>query len=343
VLVYHSGAAWLPGGFLGVEIFFVISGYLITSLLISERDGTRDTNLGAFWMRRARRLLPAVIVLILGVLTYVAFFLPNELAGLRGDAIAALTYVSNWYLIFEDQSYFESLARPSLLQHLWSLAVEEQFYIIWPILFAVVFSRLRPQVATAVVLAGAACSATLMFVLYEPGTDPSRVYYGTDTRIGGLLIGAALAFIWMPGRLPRAAVADRGIADTFGALAIVGLAAMCVIVGEFDAFLYRGGFVITALLTAVLIGALVHPSTGLLKSILGHPLLVWIGVRSYSIYLWHWPVFMVTRPDVDVSLNGIPLFALRLAITLALAEASFRLVETPIRRGTACGSTTVLA
>jgi peptidoglycan/LPS O-acetylase OafA/YrhL len=312
---------------------FVISGYLITSLLISERDTTRDVKLGAFWFRRARRLLPAVIVLIVGVLTYVALFLPGELAALRGDAVAALLYVSNWYLIFEDQSYFESLARPSLLQHLWSLAVEEQFYIIWPILFAAVFSRLRPRVAAAATLTGAALSAALMFALYEPGTDPSRIYYGTDTRIGGLLVGAALAFVWMPGRLPRAAMADRGIPDTFGALAIVGLAAMCVLVGEYDAFLYQGGFALTALLTAILIAAAVHPSPGPLKSVLGHPLLVWIGVRSYSIYLWHWPVFMLTRPGIDVDLHGLTLFAVRIAITLGLAEISFRFIETPVRRG----------
>ncbi len=333
VLVYHSGAGWLPGGFLGVEIFFVISGYLITSLLINERASTRDTNLGAFWLRRARRLLPAVFLLIFVVVAYVAVFLPNELASLRGDAVAAMLYVSNWHLIFEDQSYFESFARPSLLQHLWSLAVEEQFYILWPILFATVFSRFKPRVAAAVTLAGVAASATLMFVLYQPGTDPSRLYYGTDTRIGGLLLGAALAFVWRPGGLPRTAIADRGIVDAFGAIAVVGLVAMCVFVGEYDPFLYQGGFVVTGLLTAMLIAAAVHPGPSALKSALGHPALVWIGIRSYSIYLWHWPVFMLTRPGVDVNFDGIALFAFRVAITLVLAEASYRFVETPIRRG----------
>lgn len=334
VLVYHSGIGWLPGGFLGVEVFFVISGYLITSMLLSERSGSGRVNLGAFWARRARRLLPAVFALVLAVLAYSAIFLPGEVAELRWDALAAAGYVSNWYQIFHHESYFETLGRPSLLRHLWSLAVEEQFYLLWPVFFALVLGRIRPRYAVAAIVTLAAASAAFMAARYEPYADPSRIYYGTDTRAAGLLLGAALAFLWIPGSLPAAIVAaTRRTVGTYGFLGLVGLLGLAIAVSEADPFLYQGGFLVVALLTALVIGAAVHPGAQDMQRILGWRPLVWIGLRSYSIYLWHWPVFMVTRPHADIALDGVPLLALRLAIAFALAELSYRFVETPFRRG----------
>ncbi len=334
VLLYHSGLGWLPGGFLGVEVFFVISGYLITSLLIADHRSTGHVSLGGFWRRRARRLLPAAFTLILATLVYSVIFLPGEVVALRGNAVAGFFYVSNWYQIFHSQSYFESLGRPSLLQHLWSLGVEEQFYLVWPVLFSLVLARIKPRYAFTLVLAGAIASSALMAYKFDPGSDPSRIYYGTDTRAGGLLFGAALAFVWQAGNLPaRASSLFRRTADVWGAVALIGLICFAATIKETDALLYRGGFTIVGVATALVIAAAVHPDAGGLRRVLGRQPLLWLGTRSYSVYLWHWPVFMLTRPGYDVPLDGVPLFALRLVITAVLAEASYRLVEMPVRRG----------
>ncbi|HEY5638899.1 MAG TPA: acyltransferase family protein, partial [Dehalococcoidia bacterium] len=335
VLIYHAEVGFLGGGFLGVDIFFVISGYLITSLLLAERDGGAGrVNLPGFWGRRARRLLPALLALIGGSLLYTVIFLPDEVSSLRGDALASLGYVVNWHLIFEDKSYFEALGRPSLLRHLWSLAVEEQFYVFFPLIFAVVLARLRVRYALAIVVAAAVASAALMALLFKPGLDPSRVYYGTDTRIAVILAGAALAFVWRPGGLPRRAAAlTERTADAWGLAALAGLVAVAIAATEDGAFLYRGGFLAVAVLTAVLIAATVHPRATLIRGILARRPLVWLGTRSYSVYLWHWPVFMLTRPGLDVAIDGVELLLVRLAITVALAEVSFRLIEAPVRTG----------
>src|SRR5215208_5287964 len=203
VLLYHAGISWLPGGFLGVEVFFVLSGYLITALLLAEWRTKGSVDVKAFWMRRARRLLPALYLLIVATLAYAVVFLPGEVAGLRNDALAAFGYVTNWYLVLGHEYYFEAVGRTSLLKNLWSLAVEEQFYLVWPVLFWVGISfgaaRWRHRRVFVGALGGAALSVLLLAVLYVPGADPSRLYYGTDTRAAGLLIGAALALVWMPG------------------------------------------------------------------------------------------------------------------------------------------------
>ncbi len=334
VLLYHADLPWIPGGFLGVEVFFVISGYLITSLLLAEWDEHGRLNLKAFWLRRARRLLPALFLVIAAVLAFAVAFLPDEIAGLRGDTAAAIGYVTNWYLIFSHKSYFEAVGRPSLLRHLWSLAVEEQFYLIWPPLFALSLRLLRRKGTLFAALAGAAASALLMAVLYQPEADPSRIYYGSDTRACGLLIGGALALIWAPWRRPSQPGRARGVL-----LDLLGLGGLATVLGlflwldEFQPFLYQGGFAVVGLATAATIAAAVDPAAHLGTAWLGRRLLRWIGLRSYGIYLWHWPLFMVTRPQLDVSLEGWPLLALRLAATFVCAELSYRYIETPIRNG----------
>jgi len=364
VLLYHAGLAWIPGGFLGVEIFFVISGYLITALLLAEWRQRGSIDLKNFWLRRARRLLPALYVLLVVTLAYAVLFLPEEVAGLRGDVLAALGYVTNWYLVLGHESYFEAIGRPSLLKHLWSLAVEEQFYLLWPPVLALGLSvgatRWRWRRALVVALAGATTSALLMATLYRPEVDPSRIYFGTDTRATGLLMGAALAFVWAPWsamvpsgrscslavrRLRLYRVRQRGLLrrrwgwtvprllDAVGLASLGGLVLFCLGLGEFEPFLYRGGLACVSLTTAVVIMACAHPQTFLGSSLLGWRPLRWIGQRSYGIYLWHWPIFMVTRPQLDVHMEGLQLLALRLALTVVLADLSYRYVETPIRKG----------
>ncbi len=265
--------------------------------------------------------------------------------------------MTNWYLVFGQESYFEAVGRPSLLKHLWSLAVEEQFYLLWPLVFAVGMgvgaTRLRRRRVLSVALAGAAASAVAMAVLYVPGADPSRIYFGTDTRATGLLFGAALAFVWSQGgkyrptdtRHQRLGFPKRSrfrrrwgwavprLLDLFGLAALGGLVWFCLRLGEFQPFLYRGGFALVALTTAVAIMAAVHPRTRLGADLLGWGPLRWIGQRSYGIYLWHWPVFTITRPGLDLPLDGLPLLALRLTATVVLAHLSYRYVEEPIRRG----------
>ena len=334
VLVYHAEAAWLPGGFLGVEIFFVVSGYLITSLLLSEYRADHTVDLKKFWQRRARRLLPALFVLIFAVLVYAVTFLPDEVTGLRADALSAFTYSTNWYLILAQESYFETVGRPSLLRHLWSLAVEEQFYLLWPLLFTSLLVRLKAQHAMLVLMAGAGTSALWMGTLFQPDTDPSRVYYGTDTRAAGIFLGAALAFVWTPGVTTASRTRVRcWLLETTAWIALGTLVVMCLRVNEFAPFLYYGGMLLVAVATTLMIAAVVHPQSPLFRPLMSNSVLRWIGVRSYSLYLWHWPVCMVTRPQVDVTIDGAVLFALRMGVTFVLAELSYRLVETPIRHG----------
>ena len=358
VLLYHAGMGWMPGGFLGVEVFFVISGYLITALLVTEWRQRGRIDLAAFWMRRARRLLPALYLVVVATLAYAVVFLPGEVAGLRGDALSAFGYFTNWYLIFGNESYFEAMGRPSLLRHLWSLAVEEQFYLIWPPIVAAGISfgarrwRLRRLMFVSLAVAGA--SALLMAGLYAPEIDPSRIYYGTDTRATGLLLGAALAFVWRPGerrpteactrlrpRAPRPATRFRRrwgwtrplLLDAVGLAALAGLVAYVLRLDEFQPFLYKGGFAAVGLTTAALVAVVAHPRARVGTLLLGWRPLRWVGERSYGIYLWHWPVFMVTRPGLDVPLDGPELLVLRLVVTVLLAHLSYRYVEQPIRHG----------
>src|SRR4051794_33232662 len=336
VLLYHADQAWIPGGFLGVDVFFVISGYLITCLLLSDWQQTNGIGLKRFWYRRARRLLPALFAMLFVVSLYAILFLPDVLDQLRGEVIAALLYVENWFLVFRDLSYFQSAGRPPLLQHVWSLAVEEQYYLFWPLILMLVLTvwgKSRKALLVGI-LAGVALSTIEMAILYHPYTDPSRVYYGTDTRVAALLLGAALAFVWAPWRLVGKTGRNAGIVlDVVAVFSGLLLFWMFLNVGEFDPGLYRGGFLVAAMVSAVLIAATVHPPSRLTPWLLGFAVFRWIGVRSYGIYLWHWPIYMVTRPHSDVPLMGLPLLVLRLTLTFAAAAVSYRFVEEPIRHG----------
>jgi hypothetical protein len=242
----------------------------------------------------------------------------------------------NWHLIFQGQSYFESFGRAPFFQHLWSLSVEEQFYLVWPLLLSgglAIWGRSRARLAIAI-LALAFTSALLMAVLYPPDGDPSRVYYGTDTHASGLLIGAALAVVWPPWRLSKKTGAAAPLAlEVAGIVGLLALLWCFMNVSEFDAALYRGGYLAIALVTASVVAVVVHPAVRLSSGVLGLAALRWVGQRSYGIYLWHWPVYLVTRPDVDVPLSGIPLLVFRVAITVGIAAASYRYVEVPIRSG----------
>jgi peptidoglycan/LPS O-acetylase OafA/YrhL len=331
VFGYHAGLDWVPGGFLGVDVFFVISGYLITSLLLREFRSTDHIELGRFWLRRARRLLPAVGVLIAVAMIVSAIAEPNQIDQIRGDALASLFYFANWHFIFEHNSYFEGFGRPSLFTHLWSLSVEEQFYLFWPLVFAAgmkLFGRGRLLLG---VLAGAVGSVVLAWILFDPGHDASRVYYGTDTHAVGLLAGVALALVWSPVELRthRSFGPLVGpILDTLGVIALGYLILSFVHVHDYDLALWHGGYAWVAVATALLVAALAHPAARL-GGIIGRPALLWLGLRSYSFYLWHWPVLAMTRPGIDVDLPRGILIPLQLVVCLVLADLSYRFVELP--------------
>jgi len=325
VLVYHARPGWLPGGFLGVEVFFVISGFIITRGLLQEWQDRGRISLRAFWLRRARRLLPALFLLLVAVMAYASLFEPEAVAGLRGDVLAALAYVTNWHLILGNQSYFEGFSKPSMLRHLWSLAVEEQFYVVWPIFLAFCLPILKKNMTFVLIIAATIAASVAMALLYEPGRDASRVYYGTDTRAASLLSGAALAFLLssrtFDSRIPRLLVALAGVA------ALTGLVVAACLLDEGGAFLYRGGFLGVSLLTTLAILAVTRP--GRLSRLLGCAPLRWLGVRSYGMYLWHWPIFLLTWP----SQAGIVIVGGQVLAVIIIAALSYELFEKPIREG----------
>lgn len=337
VLLYHADVPWMRGGFLGVDVFFVLSGYLVTSLVLGSlgRDGAMD--LRSFWVGRARRLAPALLTLLVVTTLAVAVLHRSELADLRGQVLSALTGTTNWYLIVSDSSYFDQLGRPPYLRHLWSIAVELQFYFVVPPLLAVVLRREGGRLDRVVLGLGVAiaASAIWMAVLFDSGTDPSRPYYSTFTRLLAPLVGAVLALLWRRRNLVRAPVARAG-PRVFGAgiAAMVALGVLMRWAGDRDAWMYRGGFLLVALLSAVVVAAVVHPASPLGgRRALGHPVLVAIGVRSYCLYLWHWPVFVLLRPGIDVSWGWGPVFVLRMTLTVALTELCYRFVERPWHKG----------
>jgi peptidoglycan/LPS O-acetylase OafA/YrhL len=333
VVLYHADISWMPGGFLGVEVFFVVSGFLITALLVDERHHSGAISLRDFWMRRARRLLPALYLLLI-VVSVSAMLVYRDAAGrMGGDVLAAIFYVSNWWQIYLNESYFAQAGRPPLLQHLWSLAIEEQFYLVFPPLFALAMVRWGRRITRWGMIALAIASAVWMAIQFKEFTDPSRVYYSTFTRASGLLMGAVLAVSWAPWRTRGRPARQAGtVLNVTGVLGLVIILWFFTRVNAFDAFIYRGGMFLLDLVCVVVIAVLVHPSTNL-GALLGSRPLVWLGHRSYAIYLWHWPIFMVTRPELDLPFTGWPVFVLRIALTLGAAEVSYRYVEQPFRQG----------
>src|SRR5437868_5922421 len=257
VFLYHSRIDWLPGGFLGVDLFFVLSGYLITSILLVEWEARNRIDLRRFWARRARRLLPALVVVVLASLILAAIFARSDLDKTRGDAVSSLLYYTNWHLIIASHSYFNVMGNPSLLQHLWSLAVEEQFYVIWPLLLVPGLVLVGRKRLPLLVVAGIAGSAALMWLLYKP-SDPSRVWYGTDTRAFLLLMGILLALVWPAiERLRRA----LPLLELLGIAAVVATILLFLRMEDFDPTLWRGGDLAASFCFAVLVAAVAHPRT----------------------------------------------------------------------------------
>ncbi|WP_420452573.1 acyltransferase family protein [Ilumatobacter sp.] len=333
VLGYHLGVPFLPGGLLGVGMFFTLSGFLITFVLMRTWDERGDLDLATFWLRRARRLLPAVILLLLVVVVATALVAPDELGSRVVESIAAFFYVSNWTTIASDDSYFEAFAGPGPLDHLWSLAVEEQFYLVWPLLLLALLTWQRrrvPRVAL-LTLVLAAASFAWMLVVARVGFDNTRAYEGTDTRAGGLLIGAALAMIWRPDRLSRDVVESaRWVIDSIGVAAGAVLIWLVVTTDPFSLSLYRGGLLALSIATALLVAVVVHPASRL-GELMGSAPLVWVGERSYGIYLWHLPVIAFT-PDTVLGDEPVLLGTLQVVVSVGLAALSWTAVEDPIRR-----------
>ncbi|HJR80514.1 MAG TPA: acyltransferase family protein [Anaerolineales bacterium] len=331
VLFYHANSPWALGGFLGVETFFVLSGFLITSLLLAEWQATNGINLKHFWLRRARRLLPAVWLLLLALPILAVTFARDALPRLQEDIPAALFYITNWVYILREVPYFEAFGRPPLLQQLWSLAVEEQFYLLWPLilLFLLRISKSNRSGLLFATFVMTALSTLWMAALYSPDVDPLRIYYGADTRAAGFLVGAMLAMIRSPWQSSRKT--GRSLHEALGWTGLFALMILYNQLNEFQPFLYRGGILLTALASALLIVGASTPNT-LIGRLLELRLLRWLGSRSYSIYLWHWPVFMLSRPGFDIQLPTGWIRIAQLAVTFLLAELSYRWVETPVRQ-----------
>lgn len=341
VIAFHLGFDWAPGGMLGVGVFFTLSGYLITDILLAQLNARGRIKLTAFWLARARRLLPALFVMLAIVVAWVTIFGPAQPLQFRENVISAIFYVNNWQQIFADASYFARFEAEGPLDHLWSLSVEEQFYIVWPFLLLLgvklvherpLPSGVRPRLAL-LAIAGAIASSILMAVLYEPSFDPSRLYFGTDTRAGGLLFGAALAMVWPSRKLSRRiAPQARNTLDALGVFGLLVIAIMVWRVGELSPFLYRGGFVILSLATVLALMPLTHPACRL-GAVLGAPPLRWVGVRSYGIYLWQTPVIVLTTPQGTQHQDDLVRSLLQVAAIFAIAALSWRFIEEPIRHG----------
>ncbi len=338
VLIFHADPTWLPGGFLGVDVFFALSGFLITSLLLAELSVSGEVNFRRFYVRRARRLLPALFA-VLVVTAVLAMTVAQDAAErVRQDSIAAFFYVTNWWYIVHGTSYFDSTERPPLLQHLWSLAVEEQFYFIWPILLYGLWRWGRRSAVRWGALVGAVASTAAMIAIsvsrdIPSVTDSGRVYFGTDTHAMTLLLGAVLATVWLP--FSRR---SRLTASGLRAMSAIGFAGLVLLIGIFafvspdSSALFRGGFAVVGLASVALVAGAATTGTWFSRALANQPL-KYLGERSYGLYLWHWPIFMVLRPGVDLDADGPGVQVIRFALTFAVAELSYRFLEMPIRGG----------
>ena len=336
VIFYHLGFTWIPGGFLGVDLFFVISGYVITRLLLDSIARSGGLDLRGFYKARARRLLPPMIFMIVVTAFYISIWAQDSVKRFLTDTPFSLTGVINWWLVFNEQDYFEAIGRPPLLQHTWSLAVESQFYLIWPVLLLIILKRFGKKVIPIAALAIALFSGTALFLVslrLDATSSVSHVYFGTDTHSIGLFLGSALAVSWIPQNF-KSEVSNKAqnFIDFIGVFGLVGILGSFLLIDASSPTAYKIAFPLAAIFGAAIITSIVHPASRF-APILQNRVLLWIGERSYAIYLWHWVVFQITRPRVDIDGQDWALIALRILVVLALADISLKLVELPIRSG----------
>ncbi len=338
VMFYHLGFSWIPGGFLGVDLFFVISGYVITRLLLDSIEQSGGLDLRGFYLARARRLLPALLFTVITTTIAIGIWAPDTIKRFITDLPFALTGTMNWWLVAKEQDYFESIGRPPLLQHTWSLAVEAQFYLVWPLILYFILKRLgKNRIPFAALLIAAASGIALLIVSLSidasNSSDVSHIYFGTDTHSIGLFLGAALAVSWIPQNFTtNVSKKAQDFIDGVGVFGFIGILATFLLINESEPTLYKIAFPLAAIFGAAIIMSVVHPASRF-APILENPVLIWIGQRSYAIYLWHWIIFQVTRPTVDLAGQTWALYSLRILIVFALADISLRYVEMPIRRG----------
>ncbi|HEC2168529.1 TPA: acetyltransferase [Staphylococcus delphini] len=332
IIIYHLNPQWLWGGFLGVDTFFVISGYLITSLLLTEYHNTGKIELTSFWLRRVKRLIPAVLFLVMGVLVLTLIFMPTEIQKVRADSIAAIFYVSNWWYIMQNVDYFEQFAVQPL-KHLWSLAIEEQFYLVFPIVLLSLLSFIRRLKSIRIIfLILLVISMITMMVLYVPNENVARVYFGTDTRIQTLLMGVLLALVWPPFQLK--AKVNRKMRMMIDTAGVVGLAILFIcfkFVSETNSILYYGGFFLISAVTLLVIASSVHPS-GYFAKFLGNKVFTFIGSRSYSLYLWHYPIIVLIHHQFVQGQIPPLVYVVEILLMILMAEFSYKFIEQPFRK-----------
>ena len=338
VMLYHLGFTWIPGGFLGVDLFFVISGYVITRLLLDSIQRSGGLDLRAFYKARIRRLFPPLVFMIFVTIIYISIWAPETMRRFISDSPFALLGGMNWWLVFRQTDYFDTISRPPLLQHTWSLGVEAQFYLIWPLILLLVLRQFgKAKIPGAALLIAAFSGIALLLVSFEVdaanASQVSHVYFGTDTHSIGLFLGAALAVSWVPQNLQEQVNRRaQDFIDGIGVIGFVGLLGVFLLVNESDPTLYKLAFPLAGIFGCAILTSIVHPASRF-APILSSRVAVWIGERSYAIYLWHWVVFQVTRPAVDLEGSTWALYALRILVVFALADISLRLVELPVRSG----------
>ena len=338
VVLYHLGIDWIPGGFLGVDLFFVISGYVITRLILDSIESANGLDIKEFYAARIRRLLPGLLVLLIVTSLAMALFAPDSVRRFVSDVPFVLSGTNNWHLVALHQDYFQAIGRPPLLQHTWSLAVEFQFYLIWPILLLFIWRRFGKQVVRRAALLIATFSGTALFLFSLQADNAtagriSHIYFGTDTHSLGLFLGSALAVSWIPRNLtPNISQRAQDFIDGIGVVGFVGLLCIFLFIDETNATLYQIAFPLAGLFGCATIISIVHPASRF-SPILSARFLLWIGQRSYGIYLWHWVVFQVTRPGADLTGSPFALNVARVLLVLILADISLRAIEIPIRRG----------
>ena len=338
VVLYHLGISWIPGGFLGVDLFFVISGYVITRLILDSINQSSALDLRAFYAARIRRIFPGFIFMVICTIIFIGVWAPEAIKRFLSDLPYALTGTINWLLVARNQDYFETIGRPPLLQHTWSLAVELQFYLIWPIILLTVLKYFGKKNIARIALIIAMISGTALFFVslqldQANAKQISHIYFGTDTHSLGLFLGAALAVSWIPQNL-SANIEKRAqdVIDAIGVVGLLGLISVFLFIDQSNASLYRIAFPLAGIFGCLVIISLVHPASRFAPLISTAPFR-WIGQRSYGIYIWHWVIFQVTRPSVDLSGQTWALYLARVLLVLALADISLRWVEIPFRQG----------